>query len=224
MSIDTTHLLFDIGEVFAEINWKNFPDALLREAGADSAIHYDALVACLNDPDFRHQTAAFGRGHMSVMQYQELLMKQIDAILPVNIAPEKALDAFSTIFTPMTKRIDFLSHLVTHGMNGTFFTVALVSDTNICHVTRLEQDMPQFFACVPPERRFYSHEIGHRKADGAAIYQHVLQQLNVTPDKALMIDDRLENKHGADECGLPFLHLQKDEDLEGKLGRFFSGL
>ena len=66
------------------------------------------------------------------------------------------------------------------------------------------------------EEMFVSYKIGIRKPD-IAIYEYVLQKLNVQPQKILFVDDRLENCTAASSLGMQYHHFQSVDALRTKL-------
>lgn len=56
------------------------------------------------------------------------------------------------------------------------------------------------------EHLYFSGELGRRKPD-REIYREVCQRLGVPEHAALMVDDRLENVHGAHDAGLQAHHF-----------------
>ncbi len=66
---------------------------------------------------------------------------------------------------------------------------------------------------------FLSAKIGVSKPD-AKIFQYALQQMDVAPEKALYIDDKLEHVVAAQNLGINGFHLQRSEtDLTALLRR-----
>ncbi len=61
-------------------------------------------------------------------------------------------------------------------------------------------------------RTFWSYQVGMRKPDNA-IYNHLVQQCNLNPEKTLFIDDSLQNVEGAINAGLPAYYLKPPERL-----------
>ena len=96
----------------------------------------------------------------------------------------------------------------------------MVSDTNELHSLYIESYIPHIFTNLPSEKRFYSFRHGHMKKFGHEFYQQVLDTIGIEPKNALMIDDSIQNKIGADNIGMPFLHIQKDEDLVAGLASY----
>ena len=66
------------------------------------------------------------------------------------------------------------------------------------------------------EEMFVSYKIGIRKPD-IAIYEYVLQKLNVQPQKILFVDDRLENCTAAGNLGIQYHHFQSVDALRKQL-------
>ena len=69
------------------------------------------------------------------------------------------------------------------------------------------------------EKIFVSYQIGIRKPD-IGIYEHVIQKLNVQPQKILFVDDRLENCTAAGSIGMQYHHFQSVTALKAALHQY----
>jgi putative hydrolase of the HAD superfamily len=78
------------------------------------------------------------------------------------------------------------------------YTLASLSNTNELHWERVEREwaLPAMF-----HRNFPSHKVGKLKPD-AEYFEHVLAALDVTPGRALFVDDNLVNVEAARAVGL----------------------
>jgi FMN phosphatase YigB (HAD superfamily) len=208
-------LLFDIGNVLINIeprrgyHWLNglFTDTEKQILSPDAI----ATVIGTQRKEIWHKA---GTGDISAEGIGSLFLQAIAAQNVSYQGDVKTLrKALSDEFEPLPERIALLNRLIDDGR----YQVALVSDTNEWHMSHIEETIPQIFSNLSPERRFYSHAVKYRKENGPDIYRHVMQALDASPETSLMIDDRDQNKKGADVLGLNFLHVQKDENLEKRL-------
>ena len=207
-------LLFDIGDVLIDIDWQRGYKKMLGHMVDDNnqPLTLEAITEKLNPGPYGSIWDSFGMGRMT----QETFIAEV--IAQTGYASDTALlqVALTDLFGPLDHRIQLLNDLV---LNSDM-TIALVSDTNVMHMNHIEQTIPAIFENIPVERRFYSYRTGLKKKNGSDFYQHVLNNLNVAPQNAIMIDDRLQNKPGADAIGLHFLHIEKDGDLKQALSQY----
>ena len=63
------------------------------------------------------------------------------------------------------------------------------------------------------EKVYLSHEIGMRKPD-TKIFEFVIKENSLDPDRTLFIDDTLGHLKGAEKCGLKIFHLTEGITLE----------
>jgi HAD superfamily hydrolase (TIGR01509 family) len=88
-----------------------------------------------------------------------------------------------------------------------------ISNTNPWHASYLESrfDWMHLFA-----RRFYSCTLGVRKPD-PRIYELSCGLAGITPNRALFIDDRMENIIGARDFGMLTVHAPTPQVLAAEL-------
>ena len=205
-----TTLLFDVGDVLIDIDWqrgfKRMIGYMKDDTGRDLSL--EEISDRLHPSPYGSVFDDFGMSKTTREEFLKLCVERTGYTGNVKLLEE----ALTYIFEPLSHRIALLNRLIEKGHQ-----VALVSDTNEMHMTHIEEYIPSIFANIPVERRFYSYNLGLKKKLGKEIYESVLNSLGVKPENALMIDDRIDNKKGADAIGLNFLLIQKDEDLEAAL-------
>lgn len=206
-----TTLLFDIGDVLIDIDWQGGFSTLLGHArhadGRDMTL--EEITAMLHPGPYASLFDRFGMGLTTKDEF--LLLCAEHACYAGDIL--RLEQALTHIFAPLPERIALLNKLIASGK----YNIALVSDTNHMHMDYIEQTIPDIFKQIDKNRRYYSHHLGLKKKLGKAIYEAVLNDMGVAPEHALMIDDRIDNKKGADAIGLHFLHILKRDDLEAAL-------
>jgi len=72
------------------------------------------------------------------------------------------------------------------------------------------------------DRRFYSCRLGRAKPD-PAVFEAVLDNLGVTPQSVLFIDDRAENVRAAAALGLRAVRFTSAQELPGQLDDWETG-
>ena len=89
------------------------------------------------------------------------------------------------------------------------YTLASLSNTNELHWERFEREwsLPSMF-----HHNFPSHAVGKLKPD-ADYFEHVLEALDVRPDRALFVDDNRIIVDAARAVGLHALHVPRFEAL-----------
>ena len=96
------------------------------------------------------------------------------------------------------------------------YRLYLLSNTFEIHIEFIENQLQQVYGLsglmdlfVKP---FLSYEMGLRKPE-LAIYQQVIDEQSLIPEQTLFVDDRIENTHAAQQCGLQVLHKPQAEEL-----------
>ena len=97
---------------------------------------------------------------------------------------------------------------------GKNMPIYLLSNTNIIHLNAIIPAMESvagskdgFEAAF--QKVYYSHEVGLRKPH-AAIFEHVIDENALVPEKTLFIDDSVQHVEGAKRVGLQVHHLVED--------------
>ena len=214
MTIKT--IIFDIGNVLVHINWHRGHN-LLADVIADKdgqALSGDKLHQHFFSPDQHELWNEYGTGQIGEAEFIANFCHNLSAQNVVYTGqPPLLLKALSSVFEPIPERIETLNALIANQK----YQIALLSDTNPLHANYIENHAAAIFTQIETGKRFYSHQLGCQKKNGAEIYTKTLAELKARPDESLMIDDRIQNKPGADEIGLNFLLIQPNEDLNARL-------
>lgn len=207
-------VLFDIGDVLIDIDWQRGYKKLygqMRDAD-QRLLTLEEITEKLHPGPYGSIWDDFGQNKITQEQFIAEVKNRTDYK-----GDERLLQsALTEIFEPLEHRIVLLNEM----KENKKLQIALVSDTNGMHMDYIESYIPAIFDGIPIHHRFYSHRVGKMKKFGHEFYQHALDTLGVIPANALMIDDRLQNKHGAEKIGLNFLHIEKDEDLKAALSSY----
>ncbi|MCS6895744.1 MAG: HAD family phosphatase [Bacteroidia bacterium] len=177
------NLLLDLGGVLYGIEYERTTAAL--------GLGRDALPALLGDPIL----AAYEKGIISTEAFLSYWQERFPAL-----SREQLIVAWNAMLLGILPE----SEMVLSSLSRTF-QVALLSNTNELHLTRVEPEIRpwmRYFAGV-----FYSNRIQRRKPDPET-YQFVLSQLGWKAEETLFVDDSLPNVKGAQSAGLHAQHFQ----------------
>lgn len=108
------------------------------------------------------------------------------------------------------------------------YRVALLSNTNALHITWVRNYLDQqhgerHFEENCFDRVYYSHEIGARKPNQAA-FQHVLDDLGISPSDMLFIDDIQENTRAALSMGIASIAHPPGREIMEALPRYIRSV
>ena len=175
-------IIFDLGDVFLNLNHQASVDAF-KKLG-------------LNDwnDDLKAKTVLFETGKMDELQFLEAIQSQIPNTDLIEI--REAWNAIIGDF-PL-ERLEFLEKLQNK------YNIFLLSNTNPTHIDKFEHRVGLTFA-----REFYAHfnkiyfsyETKVRKPD-EAVFNLILKQNNLKPNKTLFVDDTLEHIEVAKGLGI----------------------
>jgi len=121
-------------------------------------------------------------------------------------ADKKALvDAWNTLLLDIPQqRVNLIRKL------SEKYPTFILSNTNPTHLVEVENilraqtDAQSLQELV--QKPYYSFEMGKAKPE-RAIYEQVIQENNLAPERTLFIDDSLKNLEGAGQVGLQTLHI-----------------
>lgn len=95
------------------------------------------------------------------------------------------------------------------------YRILLLSNTNEMHYENYSNDFKEQFG-FPFEELFHevyvSHEMGHRKPF-PGIFEKLIAESGITPERSLFIDDTLPNVEAAREHGIRAEYLPRDKDM-----------
>jgi len=136
---------------------------------------------------------------------------QLKKLLPENTSEQAIIHAWNAILKDLPPhRLQILKTV--HAALPTF----LLSNTNDLHIQQFNQYLSATFQIddlAPYFNQLYmSYEVGMRKPD-AEIFEHLLNQEKLIPEKTLFIDDTIIHIETARKLGIQTYHLQKGEDI-----------
>ncbi|MEM8611469.1 MAG: HAD family phosphatase [Cyanobacteria bacterium P01_H01_bin.105] len=200
---DLDAIIFDLGGVIVNLDYGLTIKAFSELAGYDVSQQYSQQrqadifskfeVGSITTAEFRH-------GLMQLLNF-EATDKAIDqawSALILDFPPER-VELVRQL--SQKKRIFLLSninelHLATSDLK---FTEAMGYDIG----TLAEQF----------ERAYYSHLVRDRKPN-PSIFQRVIDENNLDPDKTLFLDDTAHNLVGAQQVGLKTMHITHKHPIE----------
>jgi len=190
------HLLFDFGGVLINIDYQRTVEAVRRLSRRGQGAEFTQAS----------QTELFDRfetGHLDAAQFRAGLRTAYELD-----ATDEELDAawHAMLLDVPAERLALLAELRRRGHQ-----TALLSNTNALHIREINQRMARQYGlkngiadCL--DRVFYSQQVGLRKP-GAAIFEHVLREMNWQPADVLFVEDSPQHVATARRLGLRVLHL-----------------
>lgn len=193
------NIIFDFGGVIIDIDYNRTVQAF-SELGLKES---DLMHA-----DFYHESfiADFEKGNLP----DEAFINELKKILPSKVTSKQIIDAWNAMIGKLPlERLNVLKNLKTK------YRTFLLSNTNNIHIDFFKNkirndnntDLDIYF-----EKSYYSSEIGMRKPD-AEIYNHVISENNLEPQRTIFIDDLLINIESAKNIGLKTFHMPKNKSI-----------
>lgn len=201
MAADTIKaVVFDFGNViinidleksfqaFADLTFKSVPK--IKSLFADAEIFKKYETGFYSDDEFRdvvRQTLSY----------------------PLN--DQEIDDAWNALLLDVPKeRIDYIENLSYQ------YPVYLLSNTNAIHIDKCQHYFRTIHG-IPDFRKLFTHafmsfEMGLWKPD-YAIYQKVLDEINLKPEEVLFIDDNVENIEAAKDLGIQVIKINPPESF-----------
>lgn len=195
-------IFFDLGNVLVEIELDRFFHAMAAQTGMSKKKFKNRIKKLT--PLYK----AFECGQMSSHQFFQLFGENF----PLKSAsyPDFVKD-YTGIFEPNQELFSWCRILRQQ------VRLSIISNTDELHYQRIAEDyaLDELF-----EKPITSFRAGSRKPD-PSIYDYALQQLGISPDRALLIDDRRENVLGAQQVGMHAILYANNRKLKRDLHRFF---
>jgi HAD superfamily hydrolase (TIGR01509 family) len=175
-------IIFDLGDVFLNLNHQASVDAF-KKLGLTE----------WND-DLKAKTILFETGKIDELQFLETVQNYLP-----NTELTEIREAWNAIIGDFPlERLEFLEKLQNK------YAIFLLSNTNPTHIDKFEHRVGLTFA-----REFYAHfnkiyfsfETKVRKPD-EAVFNLILKQNNLKPNKTLFVDDTLEHIEVAKGLGI----------------------
>jgi FMN phosphatase YigB (HAD superfamily) len=204
-TIDT--IIFDLGGVILNIDYQ-LPVKAFKKLGIEN---FNELFSQASQSNLFND---YEKGEISSDDF----IKEIKKYLPQNTSDEAIINAWNSILLDLPEERLFC--LEKAAENHRIF---LLSNTNALHIDSFNQylltnlqlpSLEPFF-----ETLYLSYEVGLRKPD-LRIFEYVLQDAGLLPERTLFIDDSIQHIQAASELGILTKHLLNEDIttfLEGKI-------
>jgi putative hydrolase of the HAD superfamily len=185
-------IIFDFGDVFINLDKQATPLGL-KKLGLEK---WSAQIDSLN--------FNFEKGLISKIDF----LDGLNNLVP-NANQKEVLDAWNGVLLdfPMY-RLEFLEKI------SKKYQLFLLSNTDSIHINYFKDRngddfYNRFYNCF--EKVYFSYDLGMRKPD-VEIYNFVINENNLIPEKTLFVDDNFDNIEGAKKTGLQVWHLLKGKE------------
>jgi glucose-1-phosphatase len=195
------HIILDFGGVILNLDYKKTEQAFIDLGIADFANRYSQLK----------QTEIFDRLETGLANRADFI-KELKAITGEAITDQQIIMAWNAMLLDIPlRRLQILQQLQLH------FDMFLLSNTNEIHEEAFNEilrsqcgfkSMGVFF-----DKVYYSHRVGMRKPD-KEIFQLILDQNSLNPEKTLFIDDSPQHIEGAKALGIQTIFLEPGMTIE----------
>jgi putative hydrolase of the HAD superfamily len=195
-------LIFDLGGVLIDIDPKGCFERFLAiapkeaELAFQKGLHHELLLA-------------YEQGHIATEQF----LDGLKTALKLTDFPKDTLMAIwnSMLVGIQPGKIRLLEKLrKTH-------TLLILSNTNALHRLGFDAIVAANFGVKQlsdfVHKAYYSYEMGLRKPD-AAIYEYVLEDMQLDPGRTLFFDDNQENIQSARDCGIQASLITEEIGIE----------
>lgn len=195
------HIILDFGGVILNLDYKKTEQAFIDLGIADFAARYSQLK----------QTEIFDRLETGIADRAEFI-KELKIITGEAVTDQQIITAWNAMLLDIPlRRLQILQQLQLH------FDMFLLSNTNEIHEEAFNEilrsqcgfkSMGVFF-----DKVYYSHRVGMRKPD-KEIFQLILDQNSLNPEKTLFIDDSPQHIEGAKALGIQTIFLEPGMTIE----------
>ena len=185
-------IIFDFGDVFINLDKQATPLGLKKLGLEKWSTQIDSL-------NFN-----FEKGLISKIDF----LDGLNNLVP-NANQKEVLDAWNGVLLdfPMY-RLEFLEKI------SKKYQLFLLSNTDSIHINYFKDRngddfYNRFYNCF--EKVYFSYDLGMRKPD-IEIYNFVINENNLIPEKTLFVDDNFDNIEGAKKTRLQVWHLLKGKE------------
>ena len=194
-SLRKTAIIFDLGGVLAHVNWDKpfslFQRACRRPLGDSGQIFEGSLVR------------SFMRGSLSPEDFHHSFCDNFD--LDLNL--DEFISIWNSPFQPNHDIFPVIQKLEEGHL------LAVGSNTDPLHFSYLHHHVETLQRF---DNFFLSYEIGVLKPD-PRFFHTILDELDISPEECVFIDDRNDNVKSARNLGFTALHFQSVDVLKGNL-------
>ena len=195
-------IIFDIGNVICEWN----PHRLVRKIFATKDEHKEALASIIE----HHDWLKLDKGIISLDQAITKAGKRC------SLDPDKIAALYYNTpasLLPIAKMIHIIRELA--GTGNRLFVLSNMPEHS-WHYLRTEYDFWSNFSGI-----VVSYQIHLLKPD-AMIFEHLINQYDLVPRKAIFLDDMYSNIEAAAQIGFNTIHVQDTEHSINELYRFLA--
>jgi glucose-1-phosphatase len=198
------HIILDFGGVIINIDYKKTEEAFVKLGITDFADRYSQM----------QQTEIFNQletGKIGKIEF----VAAIKELTQNAISEEQIINAWNAMLLDIPlRRLQILQQLQLH------FDMFLLSNTNEIHEEAFNKilksqcgfnSMGVFF-----DKVYFSHRVGMRKPD-TKIFQFILDETGISPEKTLFIDDSPQHIEAAKILGIQTIYLQKGMTIENDI-------
>lgn len=185
-SIDA--LLFDLGRVVLDIDFKRVMQVWTRHAGRGSA---DVVASLAQDDVYKQHE----RGEIS----DEAFFAHLRKSLAIDITPQQFLEGWNAIFIGAMPGIAEL--LPRAAARWPLYAFSNTNPAHVAHFSVAHADLLGHF-----REMFLSPSIGLRKPE-AESFDYVVTAIGVPAERILFFDDLIDNIEGARSRGLQTVHV-----------------
>lgn len=195
-----TAITFDLGNVLVKVDHLRFCRRLAALAGLSPQEVYAQVFESSLEP-------GYDTGRITSREFYE----RVTAHFGVTLTYARFCELWRDIFDPMEAMEAMVAHLAPR------FPLFLLSNTNFLHFDYIRE---RFDAILQPFQAFIlSYEVGSRKPE-AAIYQALIQQVNLPPEEILFLDDKVAFVEAARGQGLVAWQFRSPQELRQDLERY----
>ena len=188
-------IIFDLGGVIINLDYKKTEKEFERIVGTNFSEFYSK----------QNQTDVFNKletGHISEKQFVEAMQKSSNK----EVSHQEIITAWNAMLLDIPKeRIKLLEKI------GNEKRIFLLSNTNEIHKTAFDRIVLETHKMKGLEslfeKAYFSHLVGMRKPN-REIFDFIIRDNNLNPDKTLFIDDSPQHIEGAIKAGLNAYHLE----------------
>ncbi len=185
MTTDIELILLDLGGVLVELGESPFDPDWIAPDNHDAIDNWHLSAA----------NVAFDKGMISAQKFAQSFKND----LHLNASPQQILDHFRDwpigLYTGVRSLLQSLRQR---------YRLAILTNTNALHWPRI---VDEFDLLTEVEHIFASHQLGMIKPE-ADIYQFVLKQLGIAPQRVLFLDDNRSNIDTAKQLGMQALQVK----------------
>ncbi|MDG2153431.1 MAG: HAD family phosphatase [Crocinitomicaceae bacterium] len=194
-----TAYLFDLGGVIVDVDYQK-TISKFSSLGVNNA---NELYNQFN------QSGLFDKYEKGVIT-SDFFIKQLKPLTNDGVSESQIVDAWNAMIGEFpVEKLDFIAGLSSQK------PCCLLSNTNEIHLKKVMENLsktPYESLASLFKNCYYSHLIGKRKPD-IETFEWVINQMGVTAEETLFIDDSPQHIEGAKKAGLQTVFYQKKEDL-----------